>query len=468
MDQTGANIISGNYWNQSGTAVLEGQKEKSGLAVLLRSMLKIGVIGFGGGSALIPVIEEEVVDQQGILSRKEYNEAVVSACMTPGALPVEIAAGVGRKKCGIRGMILAALAISFPGVFLTVLILAAASQSEGAALSLIQYLSIGLGGFISSLLAAYGMKTAKESRKLGRTNQAVSLLIMTVVFVLTGGRNLLKLFHVNGADRFIRLSTFQVLALSFLVMIILYAGGRILHRATTETGEAARRDGKIADRKSVASILKETLAWAAFAAVLAAPALLLIGDGAAYLFRGFLSSLMSFGGGDAYLSVADGLFVNTRMVSSNDFYSLLVPIANVLPGSILCKILAGTGYLVGSKSGVLPGIAGAAAGFAVSTAASGMVFGVVFWIFRTFEDVSFFRMVSRWIRPIISGLLGGVIVTMMKTASTAAANLGHSGMTAILITMAVAAADLYLSSRKADQTLLLLGSAAAGLFLILL
>ena len=73
MDQTGANIISGNYWNQSGTAVLEGQKEKSGLAVLLRSMLKIGVIGFGGGSALIPVIEEEVVDQQGILSRKEYN-----------------------------------------------------------------------------------------------------------------------------------------------------------------------------------------------------------------------------------------------------------------------------------------------------------------------------------------------------------------------------------------------------------
>ena len=250
--------------------------------------------------------------------------------------------------------------------------------------------------------------------------------------------------------------------------MILHAGGRILHRAKTETGEAARRDGKIADRKSVASILKETLAWAAFAAVLAAPALLLIGDGAVYLFRGFLSSLMSFGGGDAYLSVADGLFVNTRMVSSNDFYSLLVPIANVLPGSILCKILAGTGYLVGSKSGVLPGIAGAAAGFAVSTAASGVVFGVVFWIFRTFEDVSFFRMVSRWIRPIISGLLGGVIVTMMKTASTAAANLGHSGMTAILITMAVAAADLYLSSRKADQTLLLLGSAAAGLFLILL
>ena len=56
---------------------------------MLLSMLKIGAAGFGGGSALIPVIEDEVVKGQHLLSKKEYDEDVVSACVTPGALPVE-------------------------------------------------------------------------------------------------------------------------------------------------------------------------------------------------------------------------------------------------------------------------------------------------------------------------------------------------------------------------------------------
>ena len=48
-------------------------REKSGLLRLLLSMAKIGVIGFGGGSALIPVIEEEVVDEQKLISKKDYD-----------------------------------------------------------------------------------------------------------------------------------------------------------------------------------------------------------------------------------------------------------------------------------------------------------------------------------------------------------------------------------------------------------
>lgn len=471
MDQTGANFLSEEitgYRRQPGAAVLPEQKKRTGLAVLLRSMLKIGVIGFGGGSALIPVIEEEVVDRQGILGREEYNEAVVSACVTPGALPVEIAAGVGRKKTGIKGMILAALAMALPGAFLTVFILVAASKFEGSALNFIQYISIGLGGFISSLLASYAIKSAGEARTCGRRTYAASLLIMAGVFLLTGGKSLLQLFHIKGVDRFIHLSTFQVLLLSFLIMSVVYLGKKLRHlvKAGYHSGRVFSKE-KSADRKAVASILKETVAWVIFAAVLVLPAVFIIAGGPVYVFRGFLSSLMSFGGGDAYLSVADGLFVNTKMVSGSDFYGLLVPIANVLPGSILCKILTGTGYLIGAKGGFLPGIAGAAAGFAVSTAASGMVFGIVYWIFRTFENVSFFKMVSKWIRPIISGLLIGVIVTMLKTAAAAAAALGHGSMAAIILTLVVAAVNLVLSARKADHTLLLVVSAAAGAILLL-
>ena len=51
--------------------------------------------------------------------------------------------------------------------------------------------------------------------------------------------------------------------------------------------------------------------------------------------RGVLSSWMSFGGGDAYLTIADGLFVETGLVSDTIFYGSIIAIVNVLPGSIL-------------------------------------------------------------------------------------------------------------------------------------
>lgn len=68
---------------------------------LLFTMFKIGCIGFGGGTALVPVIESEVVYEKKLIDKDEYTKDVVVANITPGALPVEVAAGVGRKVCGV-------------------------------------------------------------------------------------------------------------------------------------------------------------------------------------------------------------------------------------------------------------------------------------------------------------------------------------------------------------------------------
>ena len=67
------------------------------------SMLKIGLIGFGGGNALIPVIQKEIVEEKGLITREEYEKDIVAAALTPGALPVEIAAGVGKNVAGKKG-----------------------------------------------------------------------------------------------------------------------------------------------------------------------------------------------------------------------------------------------------------------------------------------------------------------------------------------------------------------------------
>lgn len=443
-------------------------KEKSGFASLLFSMFKIGLIGFGGGTALIPVIEEEVVYEQGLVSKKDYDENVVSACVTPGALPVEVAAGIGQKTYGLKGMISAAVLMALPGALLTVVILSLLSNSSLNTLNAIQYISIGLGGFISSLLAGYSIKTVKEAGRRDKKDLVISLIILAAVFAMTGLKSLFSLLGFDTlSDAFFKLSTFKVLMISFAVMIVIYLF-RYLKDRSAAAHTDIRTDGSRHSGTDRTSIIRESAAWLIFAAVLALPAIIVLDNGVRYILRGFASSFISFGGGDAYLSVADGLFVNSGFVSENDFYGLLVPVANVLPGSILCKILTGVGYLIGaSEGGQAAGTAGALAGFAVSVAASGLVFGIVYFLFRTFENVSFFRFISKWIRPIISGLLLGVMVTMFKTNAATAEALGRNTAAALIITAVITVSDLVIINKKKTGNLLpMIVSAAAGLLLL--
>ena len=72
------------------------------LKTLIFSMIKVGCMGFGGGNALIPVIEEEAVKDKKLVSCQEYDRTILAATLTPGALPVELAAGIGyagRSRC---------------------------------------------------------------------------------------------------------------------------------------------------------------------------------------------------------------------------------------------------------------------------------------------------------------------------------------------------------------------------------
>ena len=84
-----------------------------------------------------------------------------------------------------------------------------------------------------------------------------------------------------------------------------------------------------------------------------------------FIGKGIISAFMSFGGGDAYLTIADGLFVDTNMVTESQFYGHIVSVVNVLPGSILCKTLCGVGYYLGINisGSIVTGVLFAIVGF---------------------------------------------------------------------------------------------------------
>lgn len=365
---------------------------------LLISFLKIGFIGFGGGSALIPVIEDEIVDKKKLLKDEDYNDHVIVSNITPGTLPVKLAAAAGRKVSGIPGMIGATIMMSLPGVGITVLLVSILSQLGENVVTQIKFASVGISVFIIMLLVNYIKKVLSGCRQ---TNTfTVGLIIMLLTFFLTGGKEINNILGLDRAPIF-DISTVNLLLLAFF--IIFFTGGEItpvkgsiaavtgilfilcsgkaniiandtvflivklcmlvlscygIIKNLIESHKSNKRNAGtnvhevktgIAVKKhklTIKEFLSEELAWIVFLIVLTVPAVFIITDVLNFLVQGLMSTVISFGGGEAYITIAETIFVSGGFIPSEVFYGQVLPVANALPGPILSKVLAAIGYYV--------------------------------------------------------------------------------------------------------------------------
>ncbi|MDR0669544.1 MAG: chromate transporter [Treponema sp.] len=83
---------------------------------LLVVFLKMGVLTFGGGYAMIPVVERELVNKRGWVSMDEVMDYYTVAQITPGIIAVNLSTFVGCKREGLLGGLLATLGFVLPGV----------------------------------------------------------------------------------------------------------------------------------------------------------------------------------------------------------------------------------------------------------------------------------------------------------------------------------------------------------------
>lgn len=90
---------------------------------LFKTFFKIGSFTIGGGYAMIPLIQSEVVDRKKWLSTEEFVDTLAVAQSTPGALAVNMSAFVGYRKGGILGAMMATLGCSLPAI-LPILVIA--------------------------------------------------------------------------------------------------------------------------------------------------------------------------------------------------------------------------------------------------------------------------------------------------------------------------------------------------------
>ena len=89
---------------------------------LFFSFLKIGAVSFGGGYAVISMIQQEILEKYGVIDSGQFIDMVALSEMTPGPLAINSSTFVGFKAAGIAGAFTATLAVVLVPVVLSLLL----------------------------------------------------------------------------------------------------------------------------------------------------------------------------------------------------------------------------------------------------------------------------------------------------------------------------------------------------------
>ena len=92
------------------------------LRVIFFSFFRIGLFTFGGGYAMIPIIESEIIDRRRWIDRSEFLDLLTLAQSVPGPIAVNTSVFVGYKVRGLRGAAAALLGAVLPSFAIILLV----------------------------------------------------------------------------------------------------------------------------------------------------------------------------------------------------------------------------------------------------------------------------------------------------------------------------------------------------------
>lgn len=83
---------------------------------------KIGLFTLGGGYAMVPIMEKEIVDRKGWLTHEEFMDILIVAQSTPGLFAINMASHIGNKARGVLGGVIGSLGVALPSIVVILLI----------------------------------------------------------------------------------------------------------------------------------------------------------------------------------------------------------------------------------------------------------------------------------------------------------------------------------------------------------
>ena len=141
---------------------------------LFLTMLKIGLFTFGGGYAMLALLENEFVEKKKFISKEEFLDMVAIAESTPGPIAINSATYLGYKSLGFLGSLVATVGVIIPSFVIIFII----SLFFDAFLSftIVKHAFRGIQVCVIYLILSAGLKMLRSMKKT-----ALSLTILSVV-----------------------------------------------------------------------------------------------------------------------------------------------------------------------------------------------------------------------------------------------------------------------------------------------
>ncbi len=127
------------------------------------AFVKIGAFTFGGGLAMMPIMQRELIEKRGWVSEEELIDYFAIGQSTPGIIAVNVATFVGYKKLGWLGGIIGTLGVVTPSWVIIMLLAGAISSVDKYPLA--QRALRGINVAVAALLTSVIVKFTKKSIK---------------------------------------------------------------------------------------------------------------------------------------------------------------------------------------------------------------------------------------------------------------------------------------------------------------
>ena len=157
------------------------------LLSIFLSMLKIGCFAFGGGYAIIALLENEFVSKRNWIDHDEFLDVVAIAESTPGPIAINVATYIGYKLKGFVGAVVATVGMCLPSF--VIMYLVSLFYEQFMEITLVRAAFKGIQICVVYLIASAGLKMLKKMKK---TPQNIIVFSVTCV-----GMILCTLFDVH-------------------------------------------------------------------------------------------------------------------------------------------------------------------------------------------------------------------------------------------------------------------------------
>ena len=139
---------------------------------------KVGVCTFGGGYAMLPILQREIVENRHWATDDELNDYFAIGQCTPGIIAVNTATFIGSKQKGVLGGVLATLGVVFPSIIIITIV--AACLTEFQEYAAVRHAFSGIRACVCILILNAVIKLARSSLV-----DIPAVLIFIAVFLLS-------------------------------------------------------------------------------------------------------------------------------------------------------------------------------------------------------------------------------------------------------------------------------------------